>query len=68
MAKSRLEQTEKTVRSLLKDRSINISGVKVSKKFNPISSVGCYVPGGLAKYPSSVIMSVVPAKVLELKE
>ena len=67
IAKSRLEQTERTVHSLLKDRSISISGVKISKKFIPIDSVGCYVPGGLAKYPSSVIMSVVPAKVAGVK-
>ena len=29
----------------------------------PIRSVGCYVPGGKAAYPSSVIMNVAPAKV-----
>ena len=33
----------------------------------PIQSVGCYIPGGLAKYPSSVVMSVVPAKVAGVK-
>jgi histidinol dehydrogenase len=29
----------------------------------PLSSVGCYVPGGRAAYPSTVLMTVVPAKV-----
>ncbi len=29
----------------------------------PISSVGCYIPGGQAAYPSTVIMTTVPAKV-----
>ena len=29
--------------------------------FVPIPSVGCYIPGGLARYPSSAIMSVITA-------
>ncbi len=33
----------------------------------PLQSTGCYIPGGLAKYPSSVIMSVIPAKVAGVK-
>ena len=33
----------------------------------PINNVGCYVPGGLAKYPSSLLMSVIPAKVAGVK-
>ena len=32
------------------------------RSFVPIPSVGCYVPGGQARYPSSVVMSVTPAK------
>ena len=31
--------------------------------WNPIESVGLYVPGGLASYPSSVLMNSIPAKV-----
>ena len=67
MAKTRLEKTEKAIKSTLKNKTINHDGVKISKKFIPIQSVGCYVPGGLARYPSSVIMSVVPAKVAGVK-
>ena len=63
LAKKRLEKTESAIKSLLKNKTINQDGIKISKKFIPIQSVGCYIPGGLAKYPSSVIMSVVPAKV-----
>jgi len=63
LAKARLEKTESTIKSLLKNKTINNDGIKISKKFVPIESVGCYIPGGLARYPSSVIMSVVPAKV-----
>ncbi len=36
-------------------------GVTLGTKWVPITSVGLYVPGGLASYPSSVIMNAVPA-------
>jgi histidinol dehydrogenase len=36
-------------------------GAVVSQKWVPVARVGLYVPGGLAVYPSSVIMNVVPA-------
>jgi len=39
----------------------------MKRKFIPISSVGCYVPSGLARYPSSAIMSIIPAKVAGVK-
>jgi len=67
LAKARLEKTESVIKSILKNKTINNDGIKISKKFIPIQSVGCYIPGGLAKYPSSVIMSVVPAKVAGVK-
>ena len=67
LAKSRLEKTESAIKSLLKNTVTNQDGIKISKKFIPISSVGCYVPGGLARYPSSVLMSVIPAKVAGVK-
>ncbi len=67
LAKARLKKTEYVIKSILKNKTINNDGIKISKKFIPIQSVGCYIPGGLAKYPSSVIMSVVPAKVAGVK-
>ena len=33
------------------------------RRYTPVQSAACYVPGGLAPYPSTVIMSVVPAQV-----
>ncbi|MGH1566636.1 MAG: histidinol dehydrogenase [Nitrosopumilus sp.] len=63
LAKNRLEKTEFGIKSILKNKIINNDGIKITKTFVPIQSVGCYIPGGLAKYPSSVIMSVIPAKV-----
>jgi histidinol dehydrogenase len=38
-------------------------GVELGWRWRPIHSVGLYVPGGAASYPSSVIMNAVPAKV-----
>ena len=67
LAKSRLRKTESVVKSLLKNIIIKNDGIKISKKFIPIENVGCYIPGGLARYPSSVIMSVIPAKIAGVK-
>ena len=38
-------------------------GIKLGGIWNPIESVGLYVPGGTAAYPSSLIMNAVPAVV-----
>ncbi|MCD7059104.1 histidinol dehydrogenase [Pelagibacterium xiamenense] len=38
-------------------------GVTLGTRWTPIEAVGLYVPGGLASYPSSVLMNAVPAKV-----
>lgn len=42
-------------------------GASVSQRWQPVESVGLYVPGGKAVYPSSVIMNVVPAQVAGVK-
>ena len=61
---------EKTENMIMKSYSDSVKGVKINNgqsfiKYNisPLNSVGCYVPGGKAVYPSSLIMSAVPAKV-----
>lgn len=38
-------------------------GTILGQKITPIASVGVYVPGGKAAYPSSVLMNVIPARV-----
>jgi histidinol dehydrogenase len=38
-------------------------GVVIERRWQPIDRVGCYVPGGSAAYPSSLVMTVVPAQV-----
>jgi len=37
--------------------------IRLRQVTRPLRSVGCYVPGGRAAYPSTVLMTVVPAKV-----
>jgi histidinol dehydrogenase len=37
-------------------------GVTIQNMLRPIESVGCYIPGGQASYPSTVVMTAVPAK------
>ena len=39
------------------------SGVELGWRWSPITAAGLYVPGGLASYPSSVLMNAIPAKV-----
>ncbi len=47
----------------LESWSINVKGSKLGEKVTPINSVGIYVPGGKASYPSTVLMNAIPAKV-----
>ena len=52
--RQQLTQTETTASS---------GGISVQTVLRPLASVGCYVPGGQAAYPSTLIMTAVPAKV-----
>ncbi|WP_422041844.1 histidinol dehydrogenase [Roseibium sp.] len=45
------------------DRYRDALGVELGSLWTAIEAVGVYVPGGLASYPSSVLMNVVPARV-----
>ena len=43
------------------------NGTILGQKITPLDSVGVYVPGGTAAYPSSVLMNVIPATVAGVK-
>jgi len=46
------------------DKTVELApGATVRQRWQPVDSVGLYVPGGKAVYPSSVVMNVVPAQV-----
>ncbi|ASG23326.1 histidinol dehydrogenase [Nitrospirillum viridazoti] len=46
---------------------VDEAGVRLGARWTPLSAVGLYVPGGLASYPSSVLMNAIPAKVAGVK-
>ena len=66
-ASSRLAAAESATKRTLRATTVASSGVRTRREFVPLLSVGCYVPGGAARYPSSAIMSVVPARIAGVK-
>ena len=67
---------EESIERVLKVSRVNLpqetsvklaDGANVRQRWQPVDSVGLYVPGGKAVYPSSVIMNVVPAQVAGVK-
>jgi histidinol dehydrogenase len=63
MIRNRLIKTENALFKQLHKISLSSYGVKIQRIIQPISSVGCYIPGGKARYPSTIVMCAVPAKV-----
>ena len=45
------------------ERFADAQGVELGHRWTAVSAAGIYVPGGLASYPSSVLMNALPAKV-----
>jgi histidinol dehydrogenase len=52
------------------DQSVEVvsEGVRVTQLARPVARAGCYVPGGLARYPSTVLMCATPARVAGVDE
>ena len=42
---------------------VDEAGLRLGQRWSPLASVGLYVPGGTAAYPSTVLMNALPAKV-----
>ena len=69
-ARSKISREEVTALQTMSAHLSNSSPkiqIRGSRKFVAIPSVGCYIPGGQARYPSSVVMSVIPAKIAGVK-
>ncbi len=62
LLKKRIEKMEQRKLARL-SFVIKEKGLEVTNTVRPLESVGCYVPGGEATYPSTLMMTVVPAKV-----
>jgi len=50
------------------DVDVTLDGVRLELRVTPLARVGLYVPGGTARYPSSVLMTAIPAKVAGVPE
>ena len=62
LSKSRVKLLERNLLERLNFK-VKYEGVEIYSRTRPLRSVGCYVPGGEASYPSTVVMTVTPAKV-----
>jgi histidinol dehydrogenase len=61
-AKERLEKVERNLSERL-NAEIKVGEIRIGFCTHPLRRVGCYIPGGKAAYPSTVVMTVVPARV-----
>jgi histidinol dehydrogenase len=55
-------------RQLEPDVDVTLDGVRLELRIAPLARAGLYVPGGTARYPSSVLMTAIPAKVAGVPE
>lgn len=61
-AASNIEKFHK--KQIPKEWEIEVNpGITAGQIVRPINSAGCYIPGGRAAYPSSILMTVIPAKI-----
>ncbi|MGB6592004.1 MAG: histidinol dehydrogenase [Candidatus Nitrosopolaris sp.] len=65
--KSRLMKNEVEVMNHIKGITLSSDGIKVHRLIKAISSVGCYIPAGKARYASTMVMCAIPAKVAGVK-
>lgn len=56
------------IAQLRDDHVVERGGVTVTGRSVPVDRAGCYVPGGRGVYPSSVLMTVIPARVAGVPE
>jgi histidinol dehydrogenase len=52
----------------ISSRTVIRSGIEIERRWTPLERVGAYVPGGAAAYPSSLIMTTIPAQVAGVAE
>ena len=60
----RFAETQRPVSS----RTTIVPGIEIERRWTPLARVGAYVPGGSAPYPSSLVMTVVPARVAGVEQ
>ncbi|HVR18914.1 MAG TPA: histidinol dehydrogenase, partial [Polyangiaceae bacterium] len=68
LAAERIRRFHEKQRDALLGFEIDDGGARVGTRVEPLARVGVYTPGGKARYPSSVLMSAVPASVAGVRE
>src|SRR3989339_1997747 len=66
LAKKNIEIFQKKI--LPKSTVIKKNGILLKHIFNPIEKTGIYVPGGRFSYPSTILMTAIPAKIARVKK
>ncbi|MEI7638490.1 MAG: histidinol dehydrogenase [Syntrophus sp. (in: bacteria)] len=67
LAAARIEKFHQS--QIVKDwRDESEDGVQIGQRITPLERAGIYVPGGLASYPSTVLMAAIPARIAGVKE
>ena len=67
LAAARIEKFHRS--QIVKDwRDESEDGVWIGQRITPLERAGIYVPGGLASYPSTVLMAAIPARIAGVKE
>ncbi|MFA6412910.1 MAG: histidinol dehydrogenase [Syntrophales bacterium] len=67
LAAARIEKFHRS--QIVKDwRDESEDGVRIGQRITPLERAGIYVPGGLASYPSTVLMAAIPARIAGVKE
>jgi len=59
----RIRRFAEAQRACLTDLALEVHGARAGHTFSPVKRAGCYAPGGRYPLPSSVLMTVVPARV-----
>ena len=68
-AKRRIEKFHKEeFKRIVKDWSVTLEGIRVGQTVRPISKAALYAPGGRTCYPSTVLMTAIPAKIAGVEE
>lgn len=67
-AAARIEEFSRAQRSSLVDVRVDVPGGCAGHRVLPLASAGCYAPGGRYPLPSSVLMTVIPARVAGVRE
>ncbi len=69
LAAKRIENFHRLQKSRLsKTWKMSSDGILLGEQISPLKRVGIYVPGGLATYPSTVLMNALPARLAGVKE